>query len=365
MSKLGIAIGIGPASSASARDWPAMGGLWAEERMRWGFSISIPLGLGVFLGTLLLIRESRSDIEDRLLDLSEPISAVALFALTYGLLKATSSAGVTCARSAALRLGGVIGLAAFVADEWYVLPDARSRPLRSQTFAAPTRSPSSSIVLFGLLFLGALFIQSIMGFSATEAGLSQPPMMAMIIVSARKSASWSGRSVRGRCSRWAWRCWPSLFLLSSTASTSTRTSGRSCGHGGRVIGFAAASIPPTAAALSAVPFQQAGMGAAAINSMRQIGGALGLAVMGAISAELVAAGLGRERPRPTPSWTASRSDATGAGVAATASVVAWIMIVRPARAARAAAAAAVRPRRRPSPRPLPRRRRLRRPSGRT
>ena len=48
------------------------------------------------------------------------------------------------------------------------------------------------------------------------------------------------------------------------------------------IGMALAMTPTTAAAMGSVPVDKAGVGSAVLNSMRQVGGSLGIAVMGAI-----------------------------------------------------------------------------------
>ena len=59
------------------------------------------------------------------------------------------------------------------------------------------------------------------------------------------------------------------------------------------VGMGSTMTPMTAAAMSAVPVDKAGVGSAVLNSMRQVGGSLGIAVMGAI----VAAGVDRHRLR--------------------------------------------------------------------
>ena len=52
--------------------------------------------------------------------------------------------------------------------------------------------------------------------------------------------------------------------------------------------------PTTSAAMASVPVDKAGVGSAVINSMRQVGGSLGIAIMGAVVAQSVGEG------RPTP-----------------------------------------------------------------
>src|SRR5207249_3130623 len=53
------------------------------------------------------------------------------------------------------------------------------------------------------------------------------------------------------------------------------------------VGMALAMTPTTAAAMGSVPVDKAGVGSAVLNSMRQVGGSLGIAVIGAIVASQV------------------------------------------------------------------------------
>jgi MFS family permease len=50
------------------------------------------------------------------------------------------------------------------------------------------------------------------------------------------------------------------------------------------LGMGLTMTPTTAAAMSSVPIDKAGVGSAVLNSMRQVGGSLGIAVMGAVVA---------------------------------------------------------------------------------
>jgi MFS family permease len=53
------------------------------------------------------------------------------------------------------------------------------------------------------------------------------------------------------------------------------------------VGMATVMAPTTAAAMASVPVDKAGVGSAVINSMRQVGGSLGIAIMGALVATTV------------------------------------------------------------------------------
>jgi hypothetical protein len=63
------------------------------------------------------------------------------------------------------------------------------------------------------------------------------------------------------------------------------------------LGMAITMAPTTTAAMSSVPVDKAGVGSAVLNSMRQVGGSMGIAIMGAIVAASVSAGPGRPDPQ--------------------------------------------------------------------
>ena len=89
------------------------------------------------------------------------------------------------------------------------------------------------------------------------------------------------------------------------------------------VGMALTMTPSAAAATRSVPVDKAGVGSAVLNSARQVGGTMGIAVMGAIMAAR-----GRRRPtRSKPSWTASSSALlVAAGIAIAGAVVAFALV---------------------------------------
>jgi MFS family permease len=64
------------------------------------------------------------------------------------------------------------------------------------------------------------------------------------------------------------------------------------------VGMAAAMAPTTAAAMASVRPDKAGVGSAVLNSMRQVGGSLGIAIMGAIVASGISSSLASGHSRP-------------------------------------------------------------------
>jgi MFS family permease len=138
--------------------------------------------------------------------------------------------------------------------------------------------------MFGVFFFVSLYTQNILGYSATQAGATFLPMTLLIVLIAPMAGRLSDRIG----SRWLMgsgmtllAC--SLLLFSRLDQTSTFWTilpGALVGG----LGMGLTMTPATAAAMGSVPVDKAGVGSAVLNSMRQVGGTLGIAVMGAIIA---------------------------------------------------------------------------------
>ena len=358
MSKLGMAIGIwsGIVGLGTAIG-PLSGGVLAEEvDWRWVFYINVPIGVTVLVGTIVSISESHGELEDRRVDyLGLLLSSGGLFALTFALLK-SNDFGWGDPRTIGLIIGGIVLLVGFVFYERGA--PAPMLPLslfRSQSFSgANIVAVFAGFTLFGLLFYGALFMQSIMGFSATETGLSMLPMMAMIMICGPVVGRLIGKVGPGLLLTVGMALLAVSFLLflrlDFDSDFWTLLPGMLVGG----VGFAFVLPPLNAAALSSVPIQLAGVGAAVINSTRQVGGSFGLAIMGAISAEVIAGSLleGKANPEGFVDGFGYLM-IVGAAVSVVGSIVAFSFIVRPQRAAAAAAAAAAPPEPVPAEAPAP------------
>jgi MFS family permease len=143
------------------------------------------------------------------------------------------------------------------------------------------------LAMFGVFFYNSLFIQNIMGYSAIQTGATFLPMTMLIILVAPAAGKFSDRVG----SRWLMAggmvlLSASLFIFSRLDATSNFWDlfpGLIVGG----LGMAFVMTPTTAAAMGSVPIDKAGVGSAVLNSMRQVGGSLGIAVMGAIVAASV------------------------------------------------------------------------------
>jgi predicted MFS family arabinose efflux permease len=185
-----------------------------------------------------------------------------------------------------------IALVALVA---FVLLELRQRiPMldlslfRNATFSgANTVMFLVGLAMFGIFFYNSLFLQNVLGYGAIKTGATFLPMTVLIIFVA---------PVAGRVSdrigpRWLMGSGMTLLAVSllifgtlgRTASFWNLLPGLLVGG----VGMAVTMAPTTAAAMGSVPVDKAGVGSAVINSMRQIGGSLGIAIMGALVATAV------------------------------------------------------------------------------
>jgi MFS family permease len=127
----------------------------------------------------------------------------------------------------------------------------------------------------------------VLGYSPTQAGAAFLPMTVLIIVVAPQAGRLADRfGARAFVGGGLLLVSVSLAIFSQLTTDSTFwTLLPAMVIGG--IGMAATMTPTTAAAMGAVQRDKAGVGSAVLNSSRQVGGSLGIAIMGAI----VAAGI--------------------------------------------------------------------------
>ena len=291
----GTAIGIWAGVSAMALAiGPLVGGLLTEHiNWNWIFFINVPVGIAGLLATPLLVDESRDTSLNQRPDVPGLVtSGVGLFALTYAFIEANKYGwGST-------RILGAFAIAA-VSLAVFVFLELRQRApmldlslFRNRTFSgANTAMLFVGLAMFGTFFYVSLYMQQVLGYSPVQAGASFLPLTILVILVAPQA----GRLSDKVGSRWLVGIGMALLsvmllyysTLGANASFWSLLPGLIIGG----VGMGMTMTPVTAAAMSAVPVDQAGVGSAVLNSMRQVGGSLGIAVMGAIVADVEATSL--------------------------------------------------------------------------
>jgi EmrB/QacA subfamily drug resistance transporter len=284
----GKAIGIWAGVSAMALAiGPLVGGLLTEHvNWNWIFFINVPIGIAGLLAIPVFIEESRDQSADQRLDLPGLVSsAVGLFSLTYAFIEANNY-GWTSARILGAFVVALIALVSFVLLERHQRAPMLDLSLfRNRTFGGANASMLFvGLAMFGTFFFVSLYMQNVLRYSPVEAGASFLPMTILIIVLAPRMGGLSDRFG----SRWLVGGGMTLLAvmlfyytqLGAHESFWVLAPGLLIGGSG----MAMTMTPVTAAAMSAVAVDKAGVGSAVLNSSRQVGGSLGIAVMGAIVA---------------------------------------------------------------------------------
>jgi EmrB/QacA subfamily drug resistance transporter len=287
----GMAIGIWAGVSALALAiGPLVGGLLTEDiNWSWIFFINIPVGVAGVVAARIFIDETKDTSREQRLDLPGLVtSAIGLFALTYALIETNDHAwGST--RVLTLFAIALVALAIFV------LLELRQRipMLDLSLFRDPAFSGANTVMflvglaMFGIFFYNSLFLQRVLGYGAIKTGATFLPMTVLIILVAPAAGKISDR-IGPR-----WLMGAGMTLLTGSlllfGTLDAQSSWWDIVPGLLVggVGMAITMAPTTAAAMASVPVDKAGVGSAVINSMRQVGGSLGIAVMGALVATTV------------------------------------------------------------------------------
>ena len=283
----GTAIGIWAGTSALALAiGPLVGGLITEHaNWNWIFFINVPIGILGIAASFLLIDESRDETHERL-DLPGLFtSALGLFALTYGLIEANTY-GWTSSRILGAFLLASVALVAFVVLE----KRQRAPMLPLELFRNRTYTGANLVMLlvalamFGVFFFVSLYMQNILGYSAVQAGASFLPMTLLIVLVAPIAGKTSDRvGSRGLMTGGMILLAVQLLLFSRLGPDATFWNLLPALLIGGV-GMAMTMTPSAAAATRNVPVDKAGVGSAVLNCARQVGGTMGVAIMGAIVA---------------------------------------------------------------------------------
>jgi EmrB/QacA subfamily drug resistance transporter len=288
-----IALGVwGAVSGSGAAAGVLLGGvLTSWLAWSWIFFINVPVGLAVVVIAPFLLRESRAELDHRHFDVAGATSITGgLMLLVYAMTRATQI-GWGTAETIGLLAGSAALIAAFVVIEFRskapLLP-MRIFRLRTLTGANVTAFLLGTSV-FSQFFLGTLYMQQVLHYSAIETGIAYLPLTLTIIVFANVSQSVVTRiGVR--------RVLP-VGLAVAAAGLLLLTQLPPDGHYFfdlfpafivSAIGLAFTFVPMTIAALMGVEQSDAGVASGLLNTSQQIGGAVGLAAASTIATTFTA-----------------------------------------------------------------------------
>src|SRR5580700_1788925 len=253
---------------------PILGG-WLLDTFWWGsvFLINVPVIVLALIAVALLMPESRSEHRPRLDLTGVVVSSAGLVALVYGFIKAGQD-GWSDATALATIGAGVVVLIAFVFWERRVFRRPGGQPLvqlslfESAGFTWGTiLSTLVSFALFGILFAMPLYFRDVRGLDSLGAGLRLLPMIGGMVVGMVASTRLQ-TPPKG-----------------SEAGSEARVGAKAlvtAGFGVAGAGLGLAMPSAMNAALGALSAERSGAGSAAITAFRQVGAALGAAILGTL-----------------------------------------------------------------------------------
>jgi len=321
----GAAIGIWAGVSALALAiGPLVGGLITEHlNWNWIFFVNVPVGILGIAASYVFIDESRDQTHERLDLPGLATSAIGLFSLTYALIEGNNYGWSSA------RIIGAFAIAAVSLVVFLLLESRQHAPmLPLSLFRNRTYTGANTVILlvalsmFGVFFFVSLYMQNILGYSAVEAGAAFLPMTLLIIL----VAPIAGRMTDRVGSRWFMT--GGMLLIAAQLVYFSRLGPDATFWqllpamviGG--VGMASTMTPSTAAATRSVPVDKAGVGSAVLNAFRQVGGTMGIAVIGAIMAHEAAGS------RTVDAFMDGFQSAlmVAAGIALVGAVVAYVLV---------------------------------------
>lgn len=270
---LGIAIG------------PITGGLLLEH-FWWGsiFLVNVPVVVLALVAMVILVPDSRDPKPGKVDPVGVALSIVGLVLLVYGIIRGGELADFTDTTVLLPIIGGLLVLAGFVRHE-----KRSSHPAIDITyFRKPAFSAAVAAIalvffaLMGVTFFSAFYLQSVRGYSALQSGLLIVPLAAAQMIFAPRA-----RLVVDRFGARAVCTVGMLLVAAGLASFALFGAGTPVWVMCLVFfvqgtGMAHIMPPVTVAVMQALPREKAGSGSAINNTFRQVGGALGIAVLGSV-----------------------------------------------------------------------------------
>ncbi|MEU3821384.1 MFS transporter [Streptomyces sp. NPDC030392] len=306
---VGVAIAVGP----------VVGGLLLEH-FWWGsiFLVNVPVVAVSLAAVALLVPESRDPAPGRVDPLGVALSIVGLVLLVFGIIRGGELADLTDPTVLLPVAGGALVLAGFVVHERRTPHPA----LDMSYFRVPAFSAAVGgialvfFALMGVTFVSVFYLQSVRGFSPLEAGLLLVPLAVTQLLFAPRSRlvvrRFGARAV----------CAAGLLVVAACLAafagfdTDTPVWAVELVLFAQGAGMAHVMPPVTVAVMQSLPREKAGTGSAVNNTFRQVGGALGVAVLGSLLSAVYRGGIEGHLDAVPPGARAAAGESVEATLAA-------------------------------------------------
>lgn len=256
------------------------------EGFWWGSTllVNVPVVLAIMAAVWTFAPASRDDTHTPLDPVGALLSLIGLSSLIFGIIEGPEEGWTSSPVLAAFLLAGA-ALAAFVA--WERRSDHPMLPLtlfRDRRFSTGSGVITVSFfVMFGFFFLITQYLQFARGYSALEAGLAGLPASLAFLVFSPRSAALVDRYGAARVMALGLAVVAGAFGLLTTLTTDTPYIVIGIAFALLGAGMSITAAPATSEIMTSVPLSKAGVGSAVNDTTRELGGALGIALLGSIA----------------------------------------------------------------------------------
>lgn len=270
----GLGIGLGP----------IVGGALIEN-FSWTavFLLNVPVVLIALIAGGLLVPESRDPSKPPLDFAGAALSIGAVGALVYGIIEAPSAGWTDALTLVAFGLAVLLGVAFAVREVRTSAPMLDLALLRRPRFSAGAAAIAVTFfAMFAMIFGLTQYFQFVLGKSAFEAGVLMLALALGIPIGANLSVRLVARFGTRTVLMGAMALVAAGLLLVSTWDAATPDWVIGLTLFGLAVSIANVMAPSTEAVMGAVPEEKAGVGSATNDLVRQLGGALGVAIVGSL-----------------------------------------------------------------------------------
>src|SRR5919106_1883768 len=317
------AIGMWAGVSALAVALGPVTGGWLLQHFWWGsvFFVNLPIVIGALIAGHLLLPTSRDPAAGRFDPLGFLLSVVAVSTLVYTVIAAPERGWASTETAAGFVLAAVLTLA-FVA--WELRCESPMLDVRVFTNARFSAAAAAVAVaffaLFGFIFLVTQYFQFVRGYSTLSAGVHTLPFAVAAGIASPIAPRLVTRAGTSRVVAGGLALMAAGFVVAATTDASSS-------YWFHVVpamlliasGLGLANAPSTEAIMGALPREKAGVGSAVNDTTRELGGTLGVAVVGSVFASVYGPNLVdalRGMPIPGPALHAPRESVAAAFIVA-------------------------------------------------
>lgn len=290
----GAAFGVwGSVAGVATIAGPTLGGfLTTYLDWRWIFYVNVPIGIVTIVLTLLVIPDVRQGRRGGIELVGVILASLGLFLVTFGLIEGqkfnwstlTTQAGIDITIPEIMILGALVLIAFFVWDHFRITPLVPGSLFRDRNFAVMNWvSAALTFGMIGLFLPLTIYFQSALGFSPIKAGLTLAPMSVVSTL----MAAFAGRYADKHGGKYIVMAGLGLFavgmgIIDFLAGPNSDWYNFLPGALVAGLGLGMTFAPLATVALRNVRPRMAGAASGVLNTVRQLGGAVGSAVVGAV-----------------------------------------------------------------------------------